>query len=100
MMKTSNDTLRRFREITDRWFDENNRLFPQDASEMGLHAFDGKLGENDSETHLAHRRLLTETLAGIEDLPDDAFRGDAWLDRRGMLALLRTELFFNRRERW
>ena len=67
---------------------------------MGLHEFDGELGENDAETHLIHRRLLETTLAEIENLPDDAFTGDGWLDRRGMLALLRTELFFNRRERW
>jgi uncharacterized protein (DUF885 family) len=41
----------------------------------------------------AHEKLIRETLIRVEDLPELDFKGDAWLDRRALLAELRTELW-------
>jgi Bacterial protein of unknown function (DUF885) len=99
--KRAAEPVRRFRSVAQRFLEESWRRFPQRASEAGLHDFDGELGANDRGTHLAQRRLLAETLRDVEALPDSAFVGDDWLDRRGFLALLRTELFANAtREDW
>src|SRR5947207_2892441 len=67
-------------------------LFPHEASDLGLHQFDTLLGGNQPKTHRLHVSLLAKTLHEVEALPEAAFRGDDWLDRRGLLALLRTRL--------
>ncbi len=95
-----NSEVRKFRGLVDRYLDETHQLFPQDASELGLHQFDALLGDNDARVHLAHRRLLAEILREVEALSDHAFTGDDWLDRRGFLAMLRTGLHFNNLEHW
>jgi hypothetical protein len=95
-----NSILRRFRSIADRYLAETHRLFPQDASELGLHEFDAELAGSDARSQLTHRKLTAEALREVEALPDSAFAGDDWLDRRGFLAMLRTSLFFNEREHW
>src|SRR5215207_9172923 len=92
--------LSRFRGLADRYLEEFFRLFPQDASEMGLHEYDGALGQNDAALHLECERLAERTLREVEELADSAFTGDDWLDRRGFLALLRTHLFSSRRGTW
>ncbi len=91
-----NAPVRRFRALAARYLDETHRLFPQTASERGLREFDALLGENDAATHETYLTLVETTLAEAEALPDFAFTGDDWLDRRGLLALLRTERFFHR----
>ncbi|RYD74563.1 MAG: hypothetical protein EOP84_19715, partial [Verrucomicrobiaceae bacterium] len=95
-----NSEIRSFRKLVDCYLEETHKLFPQDASELGLREFDALLGDNDARVHLTHRRLLTETLREVEALSDHAFTGDDWLDRRGFLAMLRTGLLFNTREHW
>ena len=90
-----NAPVRRFRALAARYLDETHRLFPHVASERGLHEFDALLGENDAATHREFLALTETTLRDIEALPDFAFIGDDWLDRRGLLAMLRTERFFN-----
>ena len=95
-----NPEIRRFRALTERYLEETHQLFPQDASELGLHKFDALLGDNDAQVHLTHRRLMVATLREVEALSDHAFTGDDWLDRRGFIAMLRTELLFNTREHW
>lgn len=97
---TATPEVRKFRALAQAYLEEWYCLFPQEASELGLHQYDGLLGENDARTHLAHRTLVAATLRGIEALADSAFAGDDWLDRRGMLALLRTTLQSNVRETW
>ncbi|MDQ3622731.1 MAG: DUF885 domain-containing protein [Verrucomicrobiota bacterium] len=93
--------VRQFRRLADHYLEEHWKLFPQEASEHGLHAFDDQLGENDADTWQRSIRLMGETLAAVEALPDSAFAADDWLDRRGFLALLRSELFFTDRfPRW
>jgi uncharacterized protein (DUF885 family) len=90
-----NASLRRFRALAARYLDETHRLFPQVASERGLHEFDALLGQNDPATHREFLALIETTLRAAEALPDFAFTGDDWLDRRGLLALLRSERFFH-----
>ena len=90
-----NPSVRRFRALADRYLDETHRLFPHVASERGLHEFDALLGGNDAATHGRFLALVETTLRDVEALPDFAFTGDDWLDRRGLLALLRTDRFFH-----
>ncbi len=66
-------------------------MFPQEASELGLSEFDGLLGENDAAFHREYAELVDSALRGVEALPSIGFVEDDWLDRRGMLAMLRTE---------
>jgi len=90
-----NAPVRRFRALAARYLDETHRLFPHVASERGLHEFDALLGQNDVATHREFLAITETTLRDVEALPDFAFTGDDWLDRRGLLALLRTERFFS-----
>src|SRR4051794_10089923 len=92
--------LSRFRGLADRYLEEYCRLYPQDASELGFHEHDGTLGDNGAATHLEYEKLCEQTLREVEALADSGFTGDDWLDRRGFLALLRTNLFFSRRGTW
>ena len=84
--------LQAFRALADRFLDSSHAFFPHEASELGLTGFDAELGSNDFATHRGYSRLLRETLAATEALPELAFRGDDWLDRRGFLSMLRTGL--------
>jgi uncharacterized protein (DUF885 family) len=93
--------VREFRRATERYLEANWTLFPLEGSEVGFHEYDAELGENDAATWQQHARLMRTTLASIEALPDSAFTGDDWLDRRGLLAKLRTGLHWNATlERW
>jgi uncharacterized protein (DUF885 family) len=88
-----NAAVRRFRALAHRYLDETHALFPQLASSRGLHQFDALLGENDAATHLKYGALVEAALREAEALPNHAFSGDDWLDRRALLAALRTERF-------
>lgn len=87
---------RALKETGDAWLEETCCLFPEYASHLGFKKFEPELGENTPEVHRRHVRLLETTLAKVERLPEGAFRGDDWLDRRGFLAKLRTDLLFSR----
>ena len=87
--------VRKFRAIADDFLAQSHQLFPQAASALGLSEFDGELGSNDAATHQRFTALLGETLRAVEVLPDRAFTGDDWLDRRGFLSDLRTSLHWN-----
>jgi len=74
-------------------------LDPQDAAELGLREYRGRLGPNDPASHRSRIRLFAQTLPLIEALPPGG--GDDWTDRRALLAYLRTALFFQRdHPRW
>ncbi len=90
-----NAAVRTFRSVVDRYLDETHTLFPQAASERGLRQFDDQLGENDAAMRQKHAALLEATLQATEELADHGFSGDDWLDRRTLLAMVRTERFFN-----
>ena len=75
------------------------KLAPQEAAELGLVQYRGKLGPNDPGSHRDRIRLFEQTLPLVEDLPPG--EGDDWTDRRAFLAFLRTGLFFTRdHPRW
>ena len=93
---TTNSETRRFHTIARGFFEQSHELFPQEASAQGLHRFDALLGENTPSIYLSYTRLLETTLQAVEALADNAFAGNDWLDRRGFLAMLRTDLFFTR----
>lgn len=85
-----------FQSIWTAWLEMTCELFPEQGSKLGLRKYDSRLGENTPGIHLTHIKILEKTLRQIEDLPEAAFQGDAWLDRRGLLARLRTDLLFQR----
>jgi uncharacterized protein (DUF885 family) len=93
--------VQEFRRIADGYFDETFERFPEYGSQVGLAAYEPKLSGNTPAVHEAQNRLNAETLARIEALPEALFRGDDYLDRRGLLAMLRTGLLNDRTlERW
>lgn len=71
-------------------------LFPEQASKLGFREYDPRLGGNSAREPAAHIGLLERPLELIEVLPESVFRGDTWLDRRGMLSMLRTCLLHER----
>ena len=87
---SAHPAVRQFRRLADGYLDETHRLFPQVASARGLAKFEPELGANNAATHQRYTALLAETLTGVEALPDHAFTGDDWLDRRAFLSHLRT----------
>lgn len=96
-----NSEVRRFRAEAQRHLEKTWALFPHEASDLGLHEFDGELGHNDTDTWQRHARLLATTLRSVEQQPDNLFTGDDWLDRRGFLSLLRTGLYWTATlQRW
>jgi len=81
-----------FKKLGDAWLKETCERFPEFGSDLGLPGFDSRLGRNLPKDHKDQTQLCKETLAAMEDLPSVAFSGDAYLDRRGFLSLLRTHL--------
>ena len=77
----------------ERFFRAAWEIAPQEAAELGLRGYRGKLGPNDPVTHRRYAALLRRTLPVIEALPPGT--GDDWTDRRAFLAYLRTGLFFH-----
>jgi len=96
-----NNITSRFHSIARDFLEQSHELFPQNASALGLHKFDGLLGKNDPQVHLSYCRLLESTLEEMESLPEIAFSGDDWLDRRGFVSMLRTSIHSHRDlQRW
>jgi len=89
------------RSIGEEWMAATCELFPEQASRWGFKKFEPLLGINTPAVHRTHEKLLEDTLRRVEELPESAFSGDDWLDRRGFLARLRTEILFSRDlQRW
>ncbi|MEO7034934.1 MAG: DUF885 domain-containing protein [Polyangiaceae bacterium] len=87
-----------FSQSAERYVEQTFERFPSYGSSTGRHEFDAKLERPSLALHRAHEKLLRETLTAVEDLPEVDFRGDDWLDRRALLAELRTELWSVERE--
>jgi hypothetical protein len=88
--------VRAFERIARQFLDATHEIFPQEASELGLARYDSRLGQNGERTHLENISLMEKALAATEQLPEAAFAGDDWLDRRGFLSMLRTGLLMQR----
>src|SRR6478752_8916322 len=91
--KVTHPSLATFAKIAENYVEQTFTRFPSYGSSTGRHEFDSELERPTLALHRAHERLLRETLTAIEDLPEVDFTGDAWLDRRALLAELRTELW-------
>src|SRR3954465_13658436 len=89
----TNPSLKTFAKSAENYVEQTFARFPSHGSSTGRHEFDGQLERPSLPLFRAHEKLLRETLTAIEDLPEVDFNGDAWLDRRALLAELRTELW-------
>jgi len=85
-----------FASVAKDWLEESCELFPEQASKLGFRQYDALLSRNTPDIHRKHIALLERTLGAVEALPEAAFEGDDWLDRRGLLARLRTDLLSER----
>ena len=90
---TENPSLTAFARAAENYVERTFERFPSYGASTGRHEFDAELERPTLALYRAHEKLLRETLTTIEDLPEVDFRGDAWLDRRALLAELRTELW-------
>jgi uncharacterized protein (DUF885 family) len=84
--------------LGERYIEETMARFPSVGSSMGRHEFDGELEAPSEQLMRAQQKLLKRTLAEVESIPEQDLRGDAWLDRRALLAELRTETWSHERE--
>jgi len=82
---------RQLHAAADTFFRAAWEIFPQEAAELGVRQYRGRLGPNDAATHHRYTALLRRTLPVIEALP--AGTGEDQVDRRAFLAYLRTGLF-------
>ncbi len=90
-----------FHKASNEFLAETYERFPESASPLGLEQFDSRLGANAAADHRAQGKLVARATAEIEALPEAVFRGDDYLDRRGMLADLRTSAVLDGEfERW
>jgi len=89
----TNPSLQAFAQAAENYVEQTFARFPSYGSSTGRHEFDAELERPTLALHRAHEKLLRETLSAIEQLPEVDFRGDAWLDRRALMAELRTELW-------
>jgi len=88
-----NASLLAFTKVADLYVEQTFRRFPSYGSSTGRHEFDAELERPTLALYRAHEKLIRETLTTIEDLPELDFTGNDWLDRRALLAELRTELW-------
>jgi hypothetical protein len=65
---------------------------------VGRHEFDAELEVPSEKLVSAQRKLVQRTLAEVEAIPEHDLRGDDWLDRRALLAELRSEDWSYERE--
>ena len=90
---TGNASVLAFARAAEYYVEQTFARFPSYGASTGRHEFDAELERPTLALYRAHEKLLRETLTAVEDLPEVDFRGDAWLDRRALLAELRTELW-------
>lgn len=88
-----NASLTAFTKAADLYVEQTFRRFPSYGASTGRHEFDAELERPTLALYRAHEKLLRETLTTVEDLPELDFTGNDWLDRRALLAELRTELW-------
>jgi uncharacterized protein (DUF885 family) len=89
----ANPSVDAFRGLSDRYMAETFERFPTRASDAGLHEYNGKLEVPTRALYAKHETFLRQSLEAIEALPEVDFTGDAWLDRRALLAEIRSELW-------
>jgi uncharacterized protein (DUF885 family) len=86
------------RALGERYIEETIARFPSVGSAVGRHEFDAELELPSEKLMRAQQRLVEKTLAEVEAISEHDVRGDDWLDRRALLAELRTETWSHERE--
>jgi len=84
--------------LGERYIETTMERFPSVGSAMGRHEFDGELEVPSEKLIRAQQKLLQKTLEEVEAIPENDLQGDDWLDRRALLAELRTETWSYERE--
>ena len=79
------------RSLGERYIETTMERFPSVGSAMGRHEFDGELEVPSEKLLRAQQKLIQKTLEEVEAIPEHDVQGDDWLDRRALLAELRTE---------
>ena len=83
---TANDSVATFRKLADRYVEEMFERFPTYGAAVGRKEFNGELEIPSLKLYADHEKLIRSTLAGIQDLPENDFGGDDWLDRRALMS--------------
>ncbi|MEO6848870.1 MAG: DUF885 domain-containing protein [Chthoniobacterales bacterium] len=89
---SSENDVRKFYALSKRYLAQTYERYPQWASRLGIARFHHRLGNNAKATHEAQLRLIENTLDAVENLREDIFYGNDWINRRAFLAWLRTEV--------
>jgi len=89
---------RALRALGERYTEETMARFPSVGSAMGRHEFDGELEQPSEKLMRAQQKLVATTLAEVEAISEHDLFGDDWLDRRALLAELRTETWSHERQ--
>ncbi|MGC1479908.1 MAG: DUF885 domain-containing protein [Chthoniobacterales bacterium] len=90
-----------FHKAAAEYLAETHERFPESASPLGLAKFNSRLGRNAVGDYRDQNTLVSRVTSEIEALPEAVFRGDDYLDRRGLLADLRTSAVLDGDfERW
>ncbi len=82
---------RALRALGERYIETTMERFPSTGSAMGRHDFDAALEVPSEKLLRAQQKLVQKTLEEVESIPEHDLVGDDWLDRRALLAELRTE---------
>ena len=86
------------RALGERYIETTVERFPSLGSAVGRHELDAELEIPSEKLLRAQQKLVEKTLAEVEAIPEHDLRGDDWLDRRALLAELRTETWSYERE--
>ena len=86
------------RALGQRYLESTMERFPSIGSAVGRHEFDGELELPSEKLIRAQQKLVQKTLEEVEAIPEQDLHGDDWLDRRALLAELRTEAWSYERE--
>jgi len=84
-------SARAFAELAGRYIRQKSQVFPHWASAMGLADFNDQLGPNNPATHRDFGSFVQSILQELEAIPASALGSEDRLDRRALLAHLRTE---------
>ncbi|HEY6081772.1 MAG TPA: DUF885 domain-containing protein [Polyangiaceae bacterium] len=89
---------RAVRALGERYIESSMERFPSLGSAVGRHEFDAELELPCEKLLRAQQKLVQKTLEELESIPEHDVSGDDWLDRRALLAELRTETWSQQRE--
>jgi uncharacterized protein (DUF885 family) len=89
---------RAVRALGERYIEASMERWPTLGSAVGRHEFDSELELPSERLLRGQQKLVQKTLEELESIPENDLSGDDWLDRRALLAELRTETWSHERE--